>query len=184
MRMSQGSAATAGLWTPPPLVSALPANPVDGQECYFLASAVDGVVWHLRYRAAAPTPYRWEKVGGPPLHATYQVDINATPLNQWSGYQPSITAPLAGTYRIQAGSMWRFGAAGDVYQGWTINGVSEGQWYVGKVQAWGAGVQFRMFGEGQGIVTTAGHVVTNAFYLTASASIINPTLSICPVRVG
>ena len=35
----------------PPLVTSLPANPVDGQEVDFLASATDGVIWRLRYRA-------------------------------------------------------------------------------------------------------------------------------------
>jgi hypothetical protein len=36
----------------PSLVTALPATPVDGQECHFVADATNGVVWHMKYRAA------------------------------------------------------------------------------------------------------------------------------------
>src|SRR4029077_6354783 len=49
----------------PPLVTSLPGSPVDGQECYYQADATAGIVWHLRYRAAATGPYKWEYLGGP-----------------------------------------------------------------------------------------------------------------------
>lgn len=44
------------------LVTSLPANPVDGQEIYFLADSTNGIIWHLRYRVASS---KWEYVGGP-----------------------------------------------------------------------------------------------------------------------
>lgn len=52
----------------PQRVSALPLNPIDGQECYFVPNPsidkYDGVVWHLRYSASSPSPYKWEFIGG------------------------------------------------------------------------------------------------------------------------
>jgi hypothetical protein len=46
-----------------PVLTALPASPVDGQEIYFQADAgPPAVVWHLRRRAS-----KWEFVGGPPI---------------------------------------------------------------------------------------------------------------------
>ena len=48
----------------PPLVAALPASPTDGQEVRYLADAVNGVIWSLRYRAGSSSPYKWEFVGG------------------------------------------------------------------------------------------------------------------------
>jgi hypothetical protein len=54
----------------PPRVTALPANPVDGQECYFVADAANGVLWHLRFNAGSSSAYKWEFVGGSPLVAS------------------------------------------------------------------------------------------------------------------
>lgn len=97
-----------------PLVTALPGSPVDGQEIYFqdAAMATDGVVWHLRYRVAAPGSFKWEFLGGSALHnlngtsdsvtATTAVILPNTPL---------ITVPLAGDYRAEWGSQMRHSAA-------------------------------------------------------------------------
>ena len=61
-----------------------------------MASA--GVLWHLRYRAAAGGPYKWEFVGGAGLHAAGgpQLSAGTTYLTGASG--PAITVPLAGEY--------------------------------------------------------------------------------------
>jgi hypothetical protein len=48
-------------------VTALPLGIADGQECYYLASDTNGVVWHLKYRSGSASSYKWEYVGGPPL---------------------------------------------------------------------------------------------------------------------
>lgn len=48
--------------------TALPGSPFDGQEIHFAANATNGVIWHLRYRSAASGSYKWEFVGGSPLH--------------------------------------------------------------------------------------------------------------------
>lgn len=83
-----------------PIVTTLPASPVDGQECNLLADATNGVVWHLVYRASSG---KWHFTGGPPLFS--QV-LSFSNLNQggyfdWSG--PSITVPVAGDYGVAFG---------------------------------------------------------------------------------
>lgn len=87
-----------------PLVSVLPATPVDGQEVYFLANATDGVVWHLRWRTAGGF---WECVGGPPLCTPPINDANTTGAGAaWSNQlgdgagAVGITVPLPGDYFV------------------------------------------------------------------------------------
>src|SRR4051812_46438194 len=63
-----------------PVLTALPASPVDGQEIYFQADAgPPAVVWHLRRRAS-----KWEYVGGPPI--VYRQE------GEFAGYLPFPTA--------------------------------------------------------------------------------------------
>jgi hypothetical protein len=90
----------------PQRVTALPANPVDGQEIYYVADATNGVLWHLRYNAASVSAYKWEFVGGSNLYAA---DFNWVTgiITSGTGYTwlnwstPQITLPLAGDYDIQ-----------------------------------------------------------------------------------
>lgn len=85
-------------------VTSLPSSPVDGQEIYYAADAANGVIWHLRYRAAAVTSYRWEFVGGTPLiNRSTGIADEATHSNV-SGAAFSnvmtLTAPLQGVYQV------------------------------------------------------------------------------------
>ena len=88
-----------------PLVSVLPDSPADGQEVYFLADAANGIVWHLRYRAASPSTYKWELVGGGEMFAAIDTaETNFTP-GSWGDLAtggPLITAPLVGEYVYHA----------------------------------------------------------------------------------
>jgi hypothetical protein len=90
----------------PPLVSVLPGSPNDGQEVYYLADAANGVIWHLRYRAASPNAAKWELVGGGELES-YQAEAKKITLAS-SSYvlqalekSPTITVPLAGAYAVR-----------------------------------------------------------------------------------
>lgn len=84
-----------------PLVSALPA-PSDGLEVYYLADATNGIVWHLRYRAASLSAHKWEYVGGPALSAAVDTQetlaTGATAFVDAPTAGPVITVPLAGDY--------------------------------------------------------------------------------------
>lgn len=79
----------------------LPAAPINGQEYFYVADATNGVVWHLKYRAASASASKWEYVGGPPLFS--EASGVATTVAAHNVYQdlaggPSITVPLAGDY--------------------------------------------------------------------------------------
>jgi len=86
-----------------PLVSSLPGSPVDGQEVYYLADATNGVIWHLRYRAAGGT-YKWEVIGGPPLFNEL-IGTTTALSNSYSTAFCAITVPLAGNFNVAMGAM-------------------------------------------------------------------------------
>src|SRR5688572_16031518 len=90
----------------PSVVDALPGSPVDGQEVYFqsAAMATDGVLWHLRYRAASAGPYKWEFLGGSPLTAIEDAQVttaSTSPVELGTG--PLVVLPLAGDYDVEHG---------------------------------------------------------------------------------
>lgn len=89
-----------------PLVTTLPASPADGQECYFVADSANGVIWHLRYRAAATGSFKWEFVGGPGLYAegVGQQTVAGTGAYVDLPGGPAVTLPLAGDYDITIGT--------------------------------------------------------------------------------
>lgn len=100
----------------PPRVTALPANPVDGQECYFVADATAGVVWHLRYNAASASPYKWEFVGGSEMRDEIVTaageNTSSTSYTTLTTPGPSIAVPLAGEYDIELSFLGYHGTAG------------------------------------------------------------------------
>jgi hypothetical protein len=73
-----GATGPAGAGASIPLVSTLPGSPVDGQEVYYQDSqmAAIGAVWHLRYRAASASIYKWELVGGGKLRIYSNAQLN------------------------------------------------------------------------------------------------------------
>lgn len=90
-----------------PRVSSLPASPVDGQECCYVADATNGVLWHLCYNAASASAYKWEFVGGSPLLAeSYALVSTYTTGSPAFTFGPAlaalqITLPLAGDWIVQ-----------------------------------------------------------------------------------
>jgi hypothetical protein len=89
-----------------PLVTSLPSSPADGQEVYYQVDATNGIVWHLRYRVASSSPYKWEVVGGPPVliraENLFSVGVNGP----WStDTNCGITVPLAGDYICDYGGV-------------------------------------------------------------------------------
>jgi hypothetical protein len=93
----------------PPWVTALPTTgpsggPLqDGQECYYLADAATGTVWHLKYRAAEAGSFKWYYVGGMGLLKTVDTAESTSSLayTDLATVGPSITAPLAGDYEME-----------------------------------------------------------------------------------
>lgn len=85
-----------------PLVTALPSNPTDGQECYYLADSANGILWHLRYRAASTSAYKWEVIGGAtPLNGEVTINEGTVVSTTYTNLNSSITLPLAGDYDVE-----------------------------------------------------------------------------------
>jgi hypothetical protein len=87
-----------------PFVTVLPVAPVDGQEVSFVADATAGIVWHLKYRAADPSAYKWQYIGGPVLASEANAGAghttSATAFTTTTFADISITLPLAGDYQM------------------------------------------------------------------------------------
>lgn len=102
--LAELSAAAQSAMGSPPQVVTLPTNPTDGQEVYLLASTNLGVQWHMRYRQASTSTYRWECVGGVPY--TMEAPSTYTPgvANTWTDPgDMSFALPAAGDYIISFG---------------------------------------------------------------------------------
>jgi hypothetical protein len=97
----------------PLFVTSLPAG-YDGQEVFFQSTTAGtgggasnsmadvGAVWHLRYRAASGSAYKWEFVGGGGLIAGVATSESTTSgtYADLATVGPVITLPLAGDYKI------------------------------------------------------------------------------------
>lgn len=88
----------------PTYVTSLPGTPVDGQEVYYRIA--DGVVWHLRYKAAIGDGYKWEFIGGAHLKSVGNYSNAFASAGSWQdGAQGafSLTAPRPGIYDVEWG---------------------------------------------------------------------------------
>lgn len=87
-----------------PVVSSLPPSPHDGMVVDVVADAAAGVVWRFRYRAASGSAYKWEFVGGAPLHKREYSDVTSTTTSYLAlSGAPSVTVPLEGEYAVTHG---------------------------------------------------------------------------------
>jgi hypothetical protein len=92
----------------PTLETSLPASPADGQEIYYVANAVDSIIWHFRYRAAARSGSgAWEFIGGSRLASEVfgpgTTTIGASGAFTYVNFsvaRPALTVPLKGIYDV------------------------------------------------------------------------------------
>lgn len=100
--------------TTPYLVSTLPASPFDGQEVYYQSTTAGtgggasdsmadvGAAWHLRYRSASSSAFKWEVVGASPIShevSTSQNTSSATFVALTTA-GPTVKVALAGDYIV------------------------------------------------------------------------------------
>lgn len=120
----------------PTYETSLPSSPIDGQEIYYAANPTDGVIWHLRYRSGSSSSYKWEFVGGPPLHTSIatQAQSNSVTTGTFSslggaaGSAINLTVPLIGTYVVHGqGAFYTNNGSNanvDMYMGFRANSSS------------------------------------------------------------
>ena len=93
-----------------PVVTALPASPLDGQEVYLQNAAMAslGIIWRMRYRTAV---VRWEFLGGAKWRIRSTGPYTASAAGAWealpTGLVARFTAPQAGTYRFLFGARFQ-----------------------------------------------------------------------------
>lgn len=179
----------------PPYVTALPATPYDGQHVAYGAAPAAGVAWHLRYRAAAPAPYRWECLGGLPLLAEVNPGANLNGPTAGGAYidipasaGPALTIPLAGEYEIGYGGLISYvsgvspaGVALAVARGATAPAAGEEIF----VQV-ATGVAMAAYRTKRLVVSVPGQVLTQRYFISAATTVsfTNRSLRALPVRVG
>ena len=117
--VSAPGAAQYSAIAPVPKVTTLPASPVDGQEVHFqdATMAAQGAVWHLRYNISSASAYKWEFVGGGAMRNEI-ITGEASATAGWvdlATVGPTITAPLAGDYEIQAGADSAWAASANAF---------------------------------------------------------------------
>lgn len=165
----------------PPLVSALPAGPFDGQEVVLQVFAGGQVNWHLRHRAAAPEGKRWEFIGGPPLIAPGSPSaVTNGVYADIAGAQLGLTVP--GMYSIGlTAHITNSGALGTcVVRARDASGSQVGD----SIEVNGAGVGATCSGSWT-VVTTAPAVITAQRWANTGTWAVNrPVLTITPVAIG
>lgn len=135
-RLAQSTDVALGM---PPRVTALPSNPVDGQEIMFVADAANGIVWHMKYNAVSSSAFKWQVISAQPLLATCPDEgVGAAAEFAWTSLTTplQIVAPLAGDYLVRFGSNGYFSNTSSanpvLSSGVSINGAAPASaWQVG-----------------------------------------------------
>lgn len=112
-------------------VTALPSNPLEGQEIYYGADATNSAIWHLRYRGAKSGSYKWEYLGGAPMEDKRDGQYAPTNTGNWCGLAtdgatPALTFPLAGFYDVMWGAEIVVPSGTYMYMG--VNMSGSGTW--------------------------------------------------------
>lgn len=106
-------------------VTSLPASPVVGQECMYIAENATSRLarWHLRYSVGPSSTFLWAFLGGAPMRNENATSGTTTStayddLGVGATAGPDLTVPLAGRYHV------RFGAHLDLQ---TVTGINQGR---------------------------------------------------------
>lgn len=172
-----------------PFVTALPVSAEDGDEVRYLADASSGNVWHFRYRANAPSIYRWEFTGGSPLYDSIETR-EARSTNSYGDLAtvgPTISIALPGEYLVSHGSEIMVGGSALTHglMSYDVVGTSASDsWSISYVNStvFHRGALMRTYLHG---IAQAGDLV--AKYKSSTANSVHFTyrwMSVTPIRVG
>lgn len=174
----------------PAVVTSLPTAPVDGQEIYYVADATLGIVWHLKYRAASASAYKWEFVGGSPLVSIVDAPeaVNSAVFANPATVGPDATAPLAGDWDVEWTAVAVNGAAPivTVQSGVNVAGVAPTVTLQANVTLNAANHQATLVGDRRLFGLTAA-TLCRMQYASGPAQVITWSIrriSLTPVRVG
>lgn len=163
-------------------------NPVpDGFEVVYVASATDGVLWHLRYNSGSASSYKWEYLGGPPLLHVVDTDQSTAnaPFVDLSTIGPTLPAPLAGDYSAE----WNMNAyctvAANLSTGLSIGGAAPDTNDVARETTHAASTQIELVCKRRLLAVTAAAELRLKYGTDAgTANFRRRSLRILPVRVS
>lgn len=166
---------------------------MDGQEVYYAADAANGVNWHLRYRAGANGPYKWEFLGGSDLYGFVNAICQragpfgyADPSSGPAG--PFFNIPLAGDFLVNLSARMVQGSAAVTGQaGIRIGAVDPPSGYEIVFNSGGGAVlDITMDRQVVMNVPTAGLEARMVFSVPASGTVswYSKWLQMRPIRVG
>jgi hypothetical protein len=167
-----------------PAVTALPANPRDGQLTVYRAAT--DVAWLLKYDASITDAYKWRALAGPPLVVSgYGTNLTVTAASTWQDGSSlmRVLAPLAGLYDLQGGAMnYAPPAANTLGQvGFALNGAATPSDPIGIATVQGG----LLVHVDRATVTAAGGDVRLKWYSASTATVFRDRfMSVLPVRVG
>ncbi len=125
----------------PPIVTAFPAFPYDGQTVRYWFAA-ENLLWTFTYVAAAPSPHRWCFVGGPAIYKMIPNADQQAAGGSWGNLAtlgPDTTLPLAGIYNAEYGFKANGVIAGAVMQVGPVTPGTSTPFGIAIVQNSGAG---------------------------------------------
>lgn len=171
-----------------PLVTTLPVAPTDGTEVYFQTTtmATSGTVWHLRYRAASASVYKWEYVGGGFLERVGSAtSVAANTVTTVAN--SSLTLPLSGDWLVSTAGLISSGLAATggafLYGRWAAGGLSNAEALAGLVGSSSTVMVSGWRQHGRSAVASGTVIDMQAFcYIAADFS--GLTLGVRPVRVS
>lgn len=113
-----------------PLVTALPTNASDGQQCIFVDSTSAPTYWWLLRYVAAKSSNKWVCFGGTFLESSVSTDESTTTTSTWLNLAtdgPKVTAPLTGSYEVMGlGGAYQTGGGNVCYIGIAIGDTTPG----------------------------------------------------------
>ena len=160
--------------------TSLPASPTDGQEYFYIADAANGIVWHLRYRAASSSPYKWEFVGGAALNSDF-LGAQSAAIGSWGSGLPQIAVPRAGDYQFTFSATATPSAAGLIGLALYTSGVFVDTQSASQALA---GEQILGRADVPQLAVPAGTVYQHGFYTAVAATFQRRYISVRPVRIG
>jgi hypothetical protein len=92
-----------------------PAQPIDGQLWAYPVATNTCWLWLFRFNAGSSSAYKWEFIGGPPLHVDQIASFTITSTSPQNPGGPSITIARSGTYVFRWGAFLNASTANTVY---------------------------------------------------------------------
>jgi hypothetical protein len=191
----------------PLFVTSLPAG-YDGQEVFYQSTtagtgggatdtmATTGNVFHLRYRSASASSYKWEVIGAAPVsHASAGATSASVASGTWSQISatldPRVTVPLAGEYYVRHAAGLNNTATGTLAIGVKLNTTEPSGAFEAPsalLEQTTAAVAYWLSAAAKVTMATANTVILQRYYKgstgTTTLSLYNASLSVVPIRVG